>query len=271
MSDDIQRMKDEIEKLNKQCLRQQSIIKKLYEDLALLQGREDDVPYVYCFFSMPFKEEYDLLFNAVRYILEDAPYGWRVVRADAEHLGATISLNVEKHITASHCYIAEISDKKPNVFLEIGRMSHYSRIDNDGHDAHRPLIYLCREDAKNSIAADLSGYIYHSYASCDGDAGLTYLARHLREEFDKKPLLKALKNKKNKEVYLSSEILVRHHACQPDLAYKLVGEYTTAEALLKRSPEKVAAQLKMPQLSVEVYCVQCFLEDHFQLPHYAKI
>jgi molecular chaperone HtpG len=109
---------------------------------------------VSCFFAMPFHDSYNKLLKVVRNILQDQPYGWEVTRADSEHIGDTIPDNVKEHIAQSHCYIAEVSDSNPNVFLEIGRISHY-------REQGRPLIYLCKQGVEAPI--DIEGELISYY------------------------------------------------------------------------------------------------------------
>lgn len=265
MAAKIKQLEEEVERLKAQCLRQQRIIAALQEDVTSLQGsqgNQDEPRCIRCFFSMPFKDEYLPLFQAVKSILEDAPYGWEVSRADTEHLSPIISLNIENHISRSHFYIADISDSNPNVFLEIGRMSHYCGFDNKS-SYHRPLLYLCQGVKIEKISADLRGHIFYQYTL---DADVNSIISQLKEEFSKNPSMESFRTDKKKKIYLSPELLIRYRICDKDLAAKISSQYKTVEDLMKYSNSSVIEQLGIPKENIpDVLYVRSFLQDHFQL------
>jgi hypothetical protein len=266
MAENIENLQEKIEKLEVQVRRQQSLIKSLLQELEELQGQEEEIPHIQCFFAMPFSEKYNPLFHAVTAIFEDAPYGWRIVRADVEHKAPTIHKNVEKHIADSHCYFADISERNVNVFLEIGRMSHYSRIPDVKHTGSRPILYLCDKTTEEDIASDLKGLIYHSYempvCNCSEMQSFT---QELRKEFDKNLTLQSLRQAKKKEIYLSMNTLIRHGMCSKELAQKIASKFSTVETLLKVRAKDVANQLRIPEESAEISIVQHSLREHFLL------
>ncbi len=214
--------------------------------------------HISCFVAMPFDEQYKPLLAALRLVLEDKPYGWEVIRADSRLFGLTISANVEAHIAHSHCYLADISDKNPNVFLEIGAMGHYKG---------RPLIYLCREDAKESIAADLKGLLYHTYSQWDRTKpDIEALASQLRSEFERRTDLNGLKSAGQK-TFLSARVLAGYKVCDENLAEKIGQKYKTVEAFLAGSPDDIAQALNVTRRA-EIGAIedaQDFLKKHFGL------
>ncbi len=75
--------------------------------LALEETEQKESPaeltsHVSCFVAMPFGQEYDYIFMALRQLLEDRPYYWQVIRADERQFEATISGNVHQHIARGH-------------------------------------------------------------------------------------------------------------------------------------------------------------------------
>jgi hypothetical protein len=177
-----------------------------------------------------------------------------VIRADEQQRGITITENVRGHIARSHCYIAEISDGNPNVFLEIGRMSHY---------AARPLIYLCREDAKDKVAADLAGIIFSTYAAWEGQKpNIEALAAQLKKLFDGRDDLKLLRANR-KKIYLSADVLIQKGECQSKIAQVLASHYHTVEDLLAEAPSEVAKKLQTK--AGAIMDAQEFLKQHFGL------
>lgn len=264
MNDDADKFKIEIENLKAQNHRQQSIIDVLLKEIEIFQGQSSDTPYIQCFFAMPFDQEYDKLFDSVKSILEDAPYGWKVIRADTEHKAPTIHMNVEKHIANSHCYIADISEKNVNVFLEIGRISHYSKISDFDNDKYRPLIYLCNKNSKNTISSDLQGLIYHSYEPLNSDClKSNNFIEGLEKEFKKQSNFGNLRNAKEKEAYLSHDILLKYKVCSTELASKIISKFSTVESFLRPKAADTANQLHIPKESSTILCIKYFLSDHF--------
>jgi hypothetical protein len=265
---------DEVQKLTSQVTRARIEVQKQEDDLRqvfearqrLLVSELDELrsqlaqiecpqtDHISCFFAMPFDASYDPLLQAVRQVLEDKPYGWQVIQADEQQRGITITENVRGHIARSHCYIAEISDGNPNVFLEIGRMSHY---------AERPLIYLCREDAKDKVAADLAGIIFSTYAAWNEQKpNIDGLATQLKKLFDGREDLKLLRASR-KKIYLSADVLIRKGECQSTIAQALVSRYHTVEDFLAEDPIDVATKLQTKRGAI--MDAQDFLQKHFGL------
>jgi molecular chaperone HtpG len=266
MTDDINKLKIEIEELTSRCQRQHSIIKALHQEIERFQGQGTDIPFIQCFFAMPFDNKYDSLFSIVKSILEDAPYGWKLVRADTEHKAPTIHLNVEKHISSSHCYLADISERNANVFLEIGRMSHYNRLSDFEHNTHRPLVYLYNESSKEEIASDLQGLIYYSYQLSSSDpCKIQEFTDSFKKELQKQSTLEDLRTTKKKEAFLSIDTLIYNKMCSKELARKLTKKFVTVESLLNTKPRDVANQLNIPEEVQEIFYTQYSLAEHFMM------
>jgi hypothetical protein len=252
---------DEVQKLTSQVtrarmeVREQLLVserEELRSQLAQIECPQTE--HISCFFAMPFDPSYDPLLQAVRQVLEDKPYGWQVIRADEQQRGITITENVRGHIARSHCYLAEISDGNPNVFLEIGRMSHYAR----------PLIYLCREDGKDKVAADLAGNLFSPYAAWDGQKpNIDVLAAQLKKLFDNRDELKLLRANR-KKIYLSANVLIRKGECQTPIAEALASHYYTVEDFLAEDPLNVATKLHLKRQGA-IKDAQDFLREHFGL------
>ena len=266
-TDEVQKLTSQVTRARIEVQKQEDELREVFEarEKLLISEREElrsqlaqiecpQTEHISCFFAMPFNSSYDPLLQAVKQVLEDKPYGWQVIRADEQQRGITITENVRGHIARSHCYIAEISDGNPNVFLEIGRMSHYS---------DRPLIYLCREDTKDKVAADLSGIIFSSYAAWNEQKpNIDALATQLKKLFDSREDLKLLKSNR-KKIYLSADVLVRNEECQSKIAQLLASHYQTVEDLLAEKPADVATKLQTK--AGAIMDAQNFLKQHFGL------
>jgi hypothetical protein len=253
LQDKLNQRDETISKLEERIARQRSEMRDLIEELDNLKGTEHETPYISCFIAMPFCNTYNSLLQAVRLVLEDYPYGWNVARADTLNLGLTISSNVERYITRSHCYLAEISDSNPNVFLEIGRMSHYQK--------KRSLIYLCKEEAKDRIPRDLDGYLVHFYI----EHNLEDLVDCLKRQFRRNSNLENLRHQQSKEIFLSAELLTYHKVCEQDIAEKISDKYKTVENFLKFRTTEVAKELNEIPRSSSILEAEYFLKDRFKI------
>ena len=224
-------------------------MKELEERLARTEVPQTE--HVSCFFAMPFDPSYDPLLKAVRQVLEDKPYGWQVFRADESHQGTTISENVRGHIARSHCYLADISDRNPNVFLEIGRMSHYTE---------RPLVYLCRQDQTENIVADLAGLLYLTYSAWDRtQPNIEALAQQIKGLIANRNDLKQLRN--GKKTYLSADLLVRKGEVAANVAKTIAEHYQTVEEFTDDEAAAISKRLKTK--SGAIMDAQDFLKDYY--------
>jgi molecular chaperone HtpG len=207
-------------------------------------------PHVSCFFAMPFDPKYDRLLHAARQVLQEQPYGWEVTRADSEHINDTIPTNVRDHIAQSHCYLAEVSDGNPNVFLEIGRISQY-------REQGRPLIYLCRKGAKPPI--DIEGELLSYY---DPDMSDGELVEHLRQELGKKRNIKHLRSA-GEGSFLSVTVLETVGRLHREFAQLIAEQYKTVGAFCRADPDKVASQTGAGEGSIKD--AKGYLARHFKL------
>lgn len=265
MTDPFQKLQTENTILNNRCTRQASIIETLHKQVKELEETKEPIPYIYCFFAMPFKEECNIVFNAVKNILEEEPYGWKVIRADKEQRGLTISSNVESHITNSDCYIADVSEMNPNVLLEIGRMSCYKKGNDVTSNYFRPIIYLCCEDRKDDIPSDLGGYIFYTYA-LSSSINLLCLSTEIKQKLETDLSLKSIREKKKKEIYLSPDLLVRHSICNAETASRIAEEYKTVESFCRVDPSTIVERLRLSRQSIPtIFEIRHHLEDHFKL------
>jgi molecular chaperone HtpG len=207
--------------------------KLITEEIRELQAKvaQSECPqteHISCFFAMPFASEYNKLLKAVKTVLQEQPYGWEVTRADSEHISDTIPNNVKEHIIQSHCYLAEVSDGNPNVFLEIGRIGQY-------REKGRPLIYLCKIGVKPPI--DIAGEFLSYY---DPSLGEQELIEQLKEEFRKKNSLNNLRNIKEK-TFLSVDILKSIGEFNEKHAQAIAAQYKTVGIFCKTSAAEIAS------------------------------
>jgi molecular chaperone HtpG len=152
------------------------------------EGRD---PYVSCFVAMPFRDPRSRkLFEAVKEVLEDWPYYWRVVRADDKVEKPGLWPDLKGKLLRAHCYIAILGrEVNPNVMIEIGRMEALER-----------TMVLIRDVEAPDLPADLTGLLY---SQLDPDAA--DLIDDTRNELGRHEAFKALTG----ERYLSRSVLVR--------------------------------------------------------------
>src|ERR1022692_2146529 len=120
--------------------------------------RERQPEHIMCFFAVPFRDEYDVVLEALRSVLEDAPYFWEVARADRKFFARTVPDNVGMWISRAQCYVVELSDCNPNVMMELGQMYW-------GYPG-RPIYLLQREGSKPDIV-DLGARLRIKYPWSD--------------------------------------------------------------------------------------------------------
>lgn len=105
------------------------------------------------FVAMPFRQEshYNDLFAITKDTL--LPLGYEVVRADKEHSTIAINCKVCELIQESQFLIGEITERNPNVFLEIGI----------AYGLGRTVILLISKERMYDIPSDLKGIEYIEY------------------------------------------------------------------------------------------------------------
>ena len=202
-------------------------------------------PYVSCFIAMPFNEEFESIFNALRLVLEDRPYYWQLIRADEKQFEPTISGNVHQHIARAHLYFADITESNFNVGLELGWMQAYPS---------NPIILLRRDDA-NYFPADIQGAIYISYPTSKTHSQ-DELVDFLRKELGR---IDALKNIKGSQHYLSP-LLLSQSGIDSRLAEAISNWFSSIEEFLSADPKTVAEKLYKGQYHL-IASVQMYVRD----------
>ena len=182
-------------------------------------------PYVSCFVAMPFKDSRARrIYDAVRTVLEDKPFYWRVVRADDSVERAGLWANLKAKMLRAHCYIAILTQEvNPNVMIEIGRMEALER----------PLVLL-REINAPDLPADLRGLLY---AELDADLG--NLDDIVREELSRQEPLHRL----NGDRFLSEILLKRETDLNDRLSREISHKYRTWQAFLSADTDDVARRV----------------------------
>ncbi len=186
-----------------------------------LEGRQEGgslARCVTCFVAIPFRNESTALYVALCEVLEDAPFCWNVVRADAATHEPMLWANVRAHMAKAHCFVADVSDSNPNVLIEVGRMEALGR----------PLLLL-KKDGAEEVPADLRGHICEGYGGY-GDG----LVERVREAIRKRPSFTEQKGEK----FLSETLLRKSagHLLSAAVIQKLAEGFEACEDLLAVSP-----------------------------------
>jgi len=182
-------------------------------------------PYVSCFVAMPFGDpRATRIYDAVRTVLEDKPFYWRVVRADDSVEQTGLWANLKAKLLRAHCYIAILTQQvNPNVMIEIGRMEALER----------PLVLL-REINAPDLPADLQGLLY-----AEVDSDLANLDDRVRDELSRQEPLQRL----NGDRFLSESVLKRETDLNDRLSREISQKYPTWQVFLSADTGEVARRV----------------------------
>ena len=186
--------------------------------------------HITCFVALPFAPEYEVVFEALRDVLEVGPYFWQVARGDKRFLANDVPDNVFAWMRRAHCYAADISEANENVMMEAGFM-YWAFPD-------RPLLVLQRQGTERRLP-DLGGRLRITYPSGGEDLQLK-IADALRAEIAKFDQVKSMQSQAH---WLSARVLNELDYVSDTLAARLADEYETMESLVAADPQLVAQRL----------------------------
>jgi molecular chaperone HtpG len=242
-ADDVQRLTKDVAQLNNQL-----------QDLkdANVSQSVQQTEHVSCFFAMPFQDEYVAIEQAFKEVLGDKPYGWQVVLARDSHQKQRTLDNVLAHISRSHFYIAEISEKNENVLIEIGQMITFK---------DRPLILLRQKGSDKEIPADLQGFLYWEL-EYDQTDDKEKLIKHIRDNLSiLEPQFQNIRN--DKKIYLSRSVLEKQTEINLSTITKISERFQTVEDLCSQSVELISNTLQISSHSVA--SAQTAMKSYFGL------
>lgn len=99
---------------------------------------------------MPFNKEYDDIYVAgIKEVLEER--GYHCTRVDEEFFSGQIIDEIRRSITASDVIVAEMTDRNPNVYYEVGY----------AHGVEKYTILITKDEEK--LPFDLRGYKHIVY------------------------------------------------------------------------------------------------------------
>jgi molecular chaperone HtpG len=197
----------------------------------LTELRDDQVhadgldPYISCFVAMPFKDERAAdIYHAVRAVLEDKPYFWRVVRADDTVEQPGLWSNLKGKLLRAHCFIAILAGSvNPNVMIEVGRLEALQR----------PLLLL-RDAESAALPADLHGLLYEELHASGSD-----LVSEVRDALNRQERFRAL----NGARFLSETVLRRYASLDGEVSRMISQSFPTWNEFLQADAGQIARQL----------------------------
>jgi molecular chaperone HtpG len=225
----IKLMIDQAGLLNDMQTRLSTIELKLREKEKAGVSADRQSKHVICMVALPFKDnqtfDYEtVLLPALRAVLEQAPYCWQVVRADAKYFEETIEQNVATWMKKAQAYIVDISDLNPNVMMELGYMRWARK-------PEQPVVVLERSDTHNGHLADLAGVIRVRYPATSGTYAIREIVQALETEFIKNESIQNL-NRQKEEHYLSPLLLSENFRVNDRAATILAEAFVTMETFV---------------------------------------
>ena len=251
--DSIQKLSDSIQ-VNVQHKNEQI---KTFDD-----QQQDQVKHIKCLVAMPVNDDktfaYEtVLLRALRTVLEQEPYYWQVARTNEQYIAETKELSVVQSMIQARAFVADISDRDPDVMMELGYMRW-------GKKSEQPLILLQRESTNHS-SSHLDGFIRIAYPDARGDHAIGEIAKVLQVGFAKHEAVRKLNDGKLAH-YLSPLLLSSApFNVTEDIAKKLSEAYTTVESFVGASPKDIINRVpgynrKMADTLRQV------VAEHFRLP-----
>jgi hypothetical protein len=190
-------------------------------------------PYVSCFVAMPFSDQRAAaIYEAVRAVLEDKPYFWRVVRADDSAELPGLWSNLRAKLVRAHCYVAILTGTvNPNVMIEIGRMEALER----------PLLLL-RDAAAPELPADLRGLLYEELDTSGAD-----LIDEVRQALARQDALRSMEGARS----LSETVLTRYTKLDSQVSQAISRRYPTWQEFIDAPSDRVAHEVDLPHYIVD--------------------
>jgi hypothetical protein len=132
------------------------------------------------FVIMPFAEQSKVVEQALRAVLEDEPYFFKISLARDSTVEHKLLIdNVKAHMRSADAFLADITGPNPNVMMEVGM------VEND--PAERSVFLLKRKDEGVDLPTDLKGRLWIEYNLPPGvsaDSAVRNLAVELRAKFE---------------------------------------------------------------------------------------
>jgi len=196
----------------------------------VLRDDVEQTAHITCFVALPFTEEYDIVLEALKDVLEASPYFWEVARADKRYFANDVANNVACWIARSQCYVADVSENNGNVMLESGLMYW-------GYP-ERPLFFLKRKNSPEP-PIDISTRLYIEYPWED-PPDQADIADAIKTGFEK--FEEEIEKVQGKYHYLTARAM-REDWITSQLAQAVSNEYETVEDFLAEDAQTVSRKV----------------------------
>jgi hypothetical protein len=185
-------------------------------------GAELD-PYVSCFVAAAGDARAAEIYDAVRAVLEDKPYYWRVLRAEGSQGEPARWPDARELLLRAHLHVAVLTgDAPPGVLIDVGRMQALGR----------PLLLL-RDAGAAALPAELDGPAAELRATGD------QLRAEVAAAMDREPAVQALRKR---DRFLSPEVLTREASVSKQAGGQISRYYPAWRGFLHADSAEVARQ-----------------------------
>lgn len=210
-----------------ETMREKSFVR---EDHAVLPE------FIRIFMITPFDNEFKTVEEAVRNVLETAPFFFQVRLArDYTHTGSRLVNDTRQHIAGSHGFIADISGLNPNVMMEMGAILM--------REDERPMLVLRSDDDTSKVPVDLGDKLRIHYGAQSDP--MEEIANAIRRNLvsDSGEVIhedmKALMQQRRAR-YLSRILLKQIPGLSDEQINRIMGRYQTVEAFHKATATDLA-------------------------------
>lgn len=137
-----------------------------YRNMSIRRGE--------CFVLMPFDHKFNPVFDTIKDTLQSSELNMRCSRADDISRGGYVMNDILRNIAESEFIIADLTERNPNVFYELG-IAHMTKNDDD-------VILLAQKN--EDVPFDLGQFRYIVYEQ--DQAGYSHLSDTLTTTFQER-------------------------------------------------------------------------------------
>lgn len=182
------------------------------------------------FMITPYDKAFQNVEQAVRNVLEGAPYFFEVRLArDYTHSGGELVDDLKKHIGESHAFLADVTGLNPNVMMEVGAI----RLTGD----NRPLLILKTSAQSLDKVADLGDKLWISYG--DNTDRVAEIETVIRDNMQRREDMERLLRQRTKRFLAPSLLRTLPIRLTEEQIKAIAKKYATVEAFLEAKPEEV--------------------------------
>ncbi|MBV8809241.1 MAG: hypothetical protein JO033_11250 [Acidobacteriaceae bacterium] len=198
---------------------------------------------IHIFIIMPFAEQSKIVEQALRAVLEDDPYWFKITLARDSTLAPNLLDNVKAHMYLADAFLADISGLNPNVMMELGMV--------ESDPAQRPVFVLKRQvdkkDKKEAdVPSDLKGRLYVEYglvATASSEEKVRLLVNDLRTRLSSLSELTGLTSRSHTRYtsaqYIERKLQEKKMRLSPEEVASLQKSFPSLEEFESATPKQV--------------------------------